>query len=54
VDPVIQKCEIYNARILYICVDRRRGEGKPALIMKTPAHSKLPACKSFNIEILQL
>ena len=22
--------------------------------MKTPAHSKLPACKAFNVEILQL
>ena len=33
---------------------QRRGEQKPALIMKTPAHSKLPACKTCNIEIFQL
>ena len=32
----------------------RREERKAALIMKTPAHSKLPACKTFNIEILHL
>ena len=31
-----------------------RGKGKPAPIMKTHAHSKLPACKTFNVEILQL
>ena len=31
-----------------------KGERKPALIMKTAAQSKLLACKTFNIEILQL
>ena len=38
---------VYNTQTL-------RGERKAALIMKTPAHSQLPACKTFNIEILQL
>jgi hypothetical protein len=45
---ILQSYQARNATYL------ERGERKPALIMKTPAHSKLPACKTFNIEILQL
>ena len=32
----------------------RRREGKLALILKAPAHNKLPAYKTFHIEILRL
>ena len=45
---------LYHLCISCIRLNLRRGERKPALIMKTPAHSKLPASKTFNIEIRQL
>jgi len=32
----------------------RRGGTKASSHNENPAHSKLPACKTFNIEILQL
>ena len=42
-----------NANIYaYLRICLRRWDRKPALLMKPPMHSTLPACQTFNLEIL--
>ena len=43
----IEICRFFHENSWYL----RRGERKPALIMKTPAHSKLPALKSSSCSV---